>query len=196
MRRLRLEISGAVQGVGFRPFIYRLALQYGLLGWVSNTSGGVILEVEGEEGILDSFAEAVVARKPPLAMVQEVRRELLEPVGFSGFEIRKSTGGRREALVLPDMATCPDCAGEIFDPGDRRYRYPFTNCTNCGPRYSIIRSIPYDRRSTTMSGFEMCPECRSEYEDPMDRRFHAQPNACPACGPHLELWDHSGVVIA
>ncbi len=196
MRRLRLRISGAVQGVGFRPFIYRLARHHGLQGWVSNTSEGVILEVEGEDGILESFADAVSAEKPPLAIIQEVLRESLEPVGYRGFEIRKSTGGRREALVLPDMATCPECAGEIFDPEDRRYRYPFTNCTNCGPRYSIIWSIPYDRRATTMSGFEMCPECRSEYEDPMDRRFHAQPNACPACGPHLELWDPSGAVIA
>ncbi|MFO8182841.1 MAG: carbamoyltransferase HypF [Candidatus Aegiribacteria sp.] len=196
MQRLRMEIKGAVQGVGFRPFVYRLAMSCDLAGWVSNTSSGVVLEVEGETSSLRRFSAALRREGPPLSVIQTVTEEYLEPAGYDAFGIRESTGGRREALVLPDMALCEDCAREILDPDDRRYRYPFTNCTNCGPRYSIIRAIPYDRPATAMSGFRMCPECAREYRDPMDRRFHAQPNACPVCGPHLELWDPDGNVLA
>ncbi|MEN8208834.1 MAG: carbamoyltransferase HypF [Candidatus Fermentibacteria bacterium] len=195
MQRLRLEISGAVQGVGFRPFVYRLAHRFDLAGWVSNTSKGVVIEVEGTRENLAAFTEAVQEEKPAVSIVQDILSEYLIAVGYNGFEIRASTGGKREAFVLPDLATCMDCTAEILDPENRRYRYPFTNCTNCGPRYSIINSIPYDRPSTTMSGFRMCSKCRTEYEDPLDRRFHAQPNACPQCGPHLELWDSSGTVL-
>jgi len=196
MKRLRLEISGAVQGVGFRPFIYRLAIRFGLAGWVSNTAMGVVLEVEGEEEVLERFADSIKREKPPAAILQDINFKYLNTSGYTEFEIRKSSGGTKSALVLPDLATCDDCKNDILDPHNRRFRYPFTNCTNCGPRYSIIRAIPYDRPSTTMSGFRMCAECRGEYENPLDRRFHAQPNACPACGPHLELWDADGEVIA
>lgn len=191
-----MEIYGAVQGVGFRPFVYRLADSFDITGWVCNAAAGVILEVEGEEAVLRRFGEAVENEKPALSIIQDVTREYLDPVGYTGFEIRKSTGGERKALVLADIYTCADCLEEIMDPENRRYRYPFTNCTNCGPRYSIINSIPYDRPATTMSGFHMCRKCLSEYEDPSNRRFHAQPNACPECGPYLELWDQSGKIIA
>jgi hydrogenase maturation protein HypF len=196
MQRLRLEITGAVQGVGFRPFVYRLADRYDLNGWVSNTSMGVVVEVEGEHEVLVRFADALFKEKPGISIVQDISSEYLPVAGFSGFEIRKSSGGRREAFVLPDLATCRECTHEILDPVNRRYRYPFTNCTNCGPRYSIINSIPYDRPGTTMAGFHMCAKCREEYENPLDRRFHAQPNACPDCGPQLELWDPSGITLA
>ncbi|RKZ07613.1 carbamoyltransferase HypF, partial [Candidatus Fermentibacteria bacterium] len=196
MQRLRLEISGAVQGVGFRPFVYRLAHRYGLAGWVSNTSKGVVIEVDGDPEILAQFADAVLNEKPSVSIVQNISSRYLLAAGYSSFKIIKSTGGKREAFVLPDLATCGDCTLEILDPENRRYRYPFTNCTNCGPRYSIINAIPYDRPSTTMSRFRMCHKCRDEYEDPYDRRFHAQPNACPQCGPHLELWDSEGVILA
>jgi hydrogenase maturation protein HypF len=196
MQRLRLEISGAVQGVGFRPFVYRLAHRFGLAGWVSNTSEGVVIEVDGDPEILAQFALAVQKEKPAVSIVQNIRSKHLLTAGYSSFKILKSTGGRKEAFVLPDLATCRECTNEILDPENRRYRYPFTNCTNCGPRYSIINSIPYDRLSTTMSKFRMCNRCRDEYEDPYDRRFHAQPNACPECGPHLEFWDFRGITLS
>ncbi len=196
MKRLRLTIAGAVQGVGFRPFVFRLATTAGLTGWVTNTAHGVLLEVEGREGLLESFREAIERDKPSLSIITGIRDEWLEPAYHDGFEIRKSLPGRPEAIVLPDIATCPKCLAEISDPSDRRYGYPFTNCTNCGPRYSIIRALPYDRISTTMATFEMCPDCLREYEDPADRRFHAQPNACPVCGPSLALWDTSGNILA
>ncbi len=196
LKRLRMEIHGAVQGVGFRPFIYRLADSFDVTGWVCNNAAGVILEVEGEEAVLRRFGEAVEKEKPAISIIQDITREYMDPVGYIGFKIRKSTGGEKRALVLPDISTCDDCLEEIMDPENRRYRYPFTNCTNCGPRYSIINSIPYDRSGTTMAGFHMCKKCLSEYEDPSNRRFHAQPNACPECGPHLELLDHSGKILA
>ena len=196
MKRLRMEIHGAVQGVGFRPFIYRLADSFNVTGWVCNTAAGVILEVEGEEAVLRRFGEAVEKEKPAISIIQDITREYMDPVGYIGFKIRKSTGGEKRVFVLPDISTCDDCLEEIMDPENRRYRYPFTNCTNCGPRYSIINSIPYDRSGTTMAGFHMCKKCLSEYEDPSNRRFHAQPNACPECGPHLELLDHSGKILS
>ncbi|GIV16504.1 MAG: carbamoyltransferase [Armatimonadota bacterium] len=195
--RIRLVIRGAVQGVGFRPFIYRLATEIGLKGWVVNSAQGVFIEVEGEQQTLQQFVRRVETEKPPRAFIQSLEQSVLDPVGYTTFEIRHSEeGGEKSALILPDIATCPDCLRELFDPNDRRYLYPFTNCTNCGPRYSIIEALPYDRPNTTMKAFTMCPKCREEYENPLDRRFHAQPNACPECGPHLELWDEKGVLLA
>jgi hydrogenase maturation protein HypF len=196
MPRLRVQIRGAVQGVGFRPFVYRLASELGLRGWVINSSAGVVIEVEGAGDVLERFLLRVGRDCPPRAIVQGLESAYLDPVGFRGFEIRESAGGEKTALVLPDIATCPDCLADLFDPGNRRHRYPFTNCTNCGPRFSIIEALPYDRPNTTMAGFPMCEACRHEYGDPGDRRFHAQPNACPVCGPRLELWDADGRRLA
>lgn len=193
--RLHLDIRGAVQGIGFRPFVYRLAAGMGLTGWVCNTIDGVRLEVEGDEDDLGRFQARLRDEIPALAVVTSVESLYLDPVGFEHFEIRESeSGGESPGLVLPDIATCQDCLNEILDPRNRRYRYPFTNCTNCGPRYSIIEDLPYDRRLTTMKGFRMCPACQAEYDDPSDRRFHAQPNACPVCGPQLILRDVEGLV--
>jgi len=194
--RLRVRIRGAVQGVGFRPFVYRLARELDLSGWVINSSSGVVIEVEGPPATLEQFLLRVVRDCPPRAIVQGTESAYFDPVGYQSFEIRESGGGEKTALVLPDIATCPNCLEDLRDPANRRYRYPFTNCTNCGPRFSIIESLPYDRPNTTMAGFPMCAACRREYEDPGDRRFHAQPNACPACGPRLELWDADGGVLA
>jgi hydrogenase maturation protein HypF len=191
--RLRLVIRGAVQGVGFRPFVYRLARTLRLSGWVCNSPAGVFIEVEGAAEALEAFHERVSHEKPPRASIQSIEHALLDPVGFGGFVIRESElDGCAGALVMSDIATCACCLREISDPGDRRFRYPFTNCTNCGPRYSIIEALPYDRANTTMKHFAMCARCRREYDDPIDRRFHAQPNACPECGPTLELLDPSG----
>lgn len=188
-QRLRVTIRGAVQGVGFRPFIYRLATEMKLDGWVLNSAAGVFLEVEGELGILQRFLLRVESDKPPISFIQSLESSYLDPVGYCGFEIRASVHGEKTALVMPDIATCPDCLREIFDSTNRRFRYPFTNCTNCGPRFSIIEGLPYDRPLTTMKSFVMCAECKEEYSDPCNRRFHAQPNACPICGPRLELWN-------
>jgi len=195
--RLRLEIRGAVQGVGFRPFVFRLAEELGLAGWVINDARGVFLEVEGARGVLERFQARVEAERPPRAVVKSVSAAWLDPAGLRGFEIRHSDGsGARTALVLPDIATCPDCLRESLDPADRRHGYPFTNCTNCGPRFTILERLPYDRPNTTMRRFEMCPACRAEYENPRDRRFHAQPNACPVCGPQVALWSPAGEALA
>ncbi|HEY3341119.1 MAG TPA: carbamoyltransferase HypF, partial [Anaerolineae bacterium] len=197
IQRLRVVIHGAVQGVGFRPFVYRLAIEMQLPGWVINSSQGVFIEVEGANERLDEFLRRVQAEKPPRSFVQSLESSFLDPVGFTGFEIRHSEeSGVKTALVLPDLATCPDCLHDISDPDNRRYQYPFTNCTNCGPRYSIIDALPYDRPNTSMKAFTLCDDCRAEYENPLDRRFHAQPNACPRCGPHLELWDRAGHVLS
>ncbi len=191
--RLKLTVRGAVQGVGFRPFIYRLATGAGLTGWVNNSSQGVFIEVEGPRAVLVTFLLRLESEKPPRSSIQSLEASWLDPVGYPAFEIRESEpGGAKTALVLPDIATCPDCLAEIFDPHNRRYGYPFTNCTNCGPRFSIIESLPYDRANISMRRFTMCPQCQAEYDNPLDRRFHAQPNACPVCGPHLELWDRKG----
>ncbi|MEW6127241.1 MAG: carbamoyltransferase HypF [Acidobacteriota bacterium] len=195
--RLRLTIRGAVQGVGFRPFIYRLALELRLTGWVNNSAQGVFIEVEGERQQLENFLLRIEPEKPPQSFIQSLESAFLDAKGFTKFEIIKSDdAGAKTAIVLPDIATCKDCLSEIFDPTNRRYRYPFTNCTNCGPRFSIIEALPYDRVSTTMKKFAMCEACKTEYENPLDRRFHAQPNACPACGPQLELWNREGKSIA
>jgi hydrogenase maturation protein HypF len=194
--RLKMTIRGAVQGVGFRPFVYRLAAELQLNGWVNNTARGVFVEVEGAKERLDQFLLRVEREKPAISFIQSLESSFADPVGYVGFEIRKSEGGEKTALVLPDIATCPECIRDIFEKGDRRFGYPFTNCTNCGPRYTIIESLPYDRQRTTMKKFEMCAECAREYGDPSNRRFHAQPNACPECGPQLQLWSTAGEVLA
>ncbi len=196
-KRLLVKVKGAVQGVGFRPFVYRLATSLGLTGWVINDTRGVLIEVEGERALLEEFLRRLPLEKPPRAIIHTLEVSWLEPAGYTRFEIQHSLEeGEKTTLVLPDIATCPDCLAEILNPADRRYRYPFTNCTNCGPRFTIIHSLPYDRPNTSMSKFIMCPDCSSEYHNPADRRFHAQPNACPVCGPHLELWDSGGKMLA
>ncbi|MBX3063630.1 MAG: carbamoyltransferase HypF [Anaerolineae bacterium] len=198
--RIRITVQGAVQGVGFRPFIYRLATDLHIGGWVSNTAQGVTIEAEGADNALQSMLSRIEQEKPPLALINSIRHIFIAPMGESAFSIQHQTeqtaNTPKSALILPDVAICPDCLRELFDPTDRRYRYPFINCTHCGPRYSIIESLPYDRPNTAMRQFEMCEECRAEYENPLDRRFHAQPTACPHCGPHLELWDAEGAVLA
>lgn len=197
LRRLRITIRGAVQGVGFRPFVFRLAKELSLLGWVINNSHGVFIEVEGQKKTLDQFLLRLQQEKPPRAFIQSMEFSFLDLIGYEGFEIRPSDeSSSKTALILPDIATCPDCLEEIFEPTNRRFHYPFTNCTNCGPRFSIIRSLPYDRPNTSMASFLMCSECQREYNDPNDRRFHAQPNACPTCGPQLELWNSEGSIVA
>lgn len=195
-KRLRVVIRGAVQGVGFRPFVYRLATELGLPGWVINSAQGVFIEVDGTEAVLRDFLVRVERDKPAVSFIQSLEASWLDPAGFTQFEIRQSSGGEKTALVMPDLTTCSDCLREINDAADRRYCYPFTNCTNCGPRFTIIEALPYDRPRTTMKKFTMCAECDAEYHDPANRRFHAQPNACPKCGPHLELWDEVGKAIA
>ncbi len=193
MTRLRLQIRGAVQGVGFRPFVYRLAHELGLRGWVRNDGGGVRLEVEGERQHLDQFQARLQAEAPPLAVIQEVSAEWLDPADFFDFCIRHSdTQSGKGALLLPDVATCAACLGDLTDPANRRHDYPFTNCTGCGPRFSIVRALPYDRPNTTMAEFTQCAQCQAEYDEPRDRRFHAQPNACPECGPEVWLATPSG----
>jgi hydrogenase maturation protein HypF len=197
IRRIHIAIRGAVQGVGFRPFVYRLAGEMQLPGWVRNSAQGVFVEVEGRTSQLELFLLRLEKEKPAPSFIQSLEFSFLDPVPYHGFEILPSDpNGSRSALILPDIATCPQCLAEVFDISNRRYRYPFTNCTHCGPRFTIIESLPYDRPNTSMAKFEMCPECRREYEDPEDRRFHAQPNACPACGPHLELWNAEGEPVS
>lgn len=195
-KRLYLQIRGAVQGVGFRPFIYRLATEMHLTGWVNNSAQGVFIEIEGTPQDLEIFIKRIHQEKPIVASIQALESTELELADYTEFSIRPSVKGEKTAVVLPDLAICPDCLQEIFDPQNRRYNYPFTNCTNCGPRYSIIRSLPYDRVNTTMQDFQMCPQCEAEYQNPLNRRFHAQPNACPNCGPHVEFWNHQGQVLA
>jgi hydrogenase maturation protein HypF len=187
--RLRLAVRGAVQGVGFRPFVFRLAEELKLAGWVNNSPQGVFIEAEGPRAALEQFLLRLESDKPARSFIQSLESSWLDAAGFKNFEIRKSeTGGGKTVMVMPDITTCPDCLREIFDPKNRRHHYPFTNCTNCGPRFSIIESLPYDRANTSMAPFAMCPQCQAEYDDPRNRRFHAQPNACPVCGPRLELW--------
>ena len=187
--RSSIKVRGIVQGVGFRPFVYNLAKRYGLHGWVCNSSGGVVIEVEGYGGDLQGFVSEFAKRPPVLARIEKIEvRDNLDLQGYGRFEIRESLREENQLVpVSPDISVCEDCLRELFDPDDRRYRYPFINCTNCGPRFTIIRDTPYDRDSTTMVEFTMCRPCKREYEDPADRRFHAQPNACPACGPQVSL---------
>jgi hydrogenase maturation protein HypF len=194
--RTRARVSGTVQGVGFRPFVYRVAHEEGLGGWVLNDEHGVLLEVEGDPGAVAQFFARMRSEAPPLASVDDLRCETVRAVGEPRFTIRASERtGIPDALVVADSATCDDCLAELADPADRRYRYPFINCTNCGPRFTIVRDVPYDRPLTTMAAFAMCDACRHEYEDPGDRRFHAQPNACPVCGPRVHLLDVDGTGI-
>ena len=188
MQRRRLIISGQVQGVGFRPFVYREAMARGISGYVGNTPEGVIIEVQGTAAALDGLEEVLRRNPPPLARIVTLEATAIPPLaGEATFSIRHSDAGGHghKVLISPDVATCDDCLRELFDPRDRRYLYPFINCTNCGPRYTLTRSIPYDRASTSMACFPLCPDCAREYADPADRRFHAQPNACPVCGPKL-----------
>ena len=193
MRYLNIEASGIVQGVGFRPFVYRIANEHAIKGSVSNTRSGVRIVASGEGDQLYMFLRDLKDEAPSQAVVEEVRVETAAPFEAASFEIVSSTGGEEKSvLISPDLATCGDCVAELFDPNDRRYLYPFINCTNCGPRFTIIRDTPYDRPFTSMSGFAMCSDCEMEYNDPANRRFHAQPNACPVCGPHLWLADSKG----
>jgi hydrogenase maturation protein HypF len=184
----RIHVTGVVQGVGFRPFVYSLAARLNLAGWVCNTSSGVDIELDGSPEAIEAFRLALQAEAPPLARIDRVDFHVKQPGGFTLFEIVDSqTVPDGFQPVSPDVSTCPDCLRELFDPSDRRYRYPFINCTNCGPRFTIIQAMPYDRPNTTMAPFEMCPDCAAEYKDPADRRYHAQPVACPECGPHIWL---------
>jgi hydrogenase maturation protein HypF len=190
-------VDGVVQGVGFRPFAYGLAGEHGLTGFVGNDAAGVVCEVEGVPEAVEAFCAALAGRPPPLAVVERVSAEDLAPTGGQGFTIVASdAAGPRTARVSPDVATCDACLAEVRDPAARRYRYAFTNCTHCGPRFTIVTGVPYDRVATTMAGFAMCADCRGEYEDPTDRRFHAQPVCCPACGPQLRLVDGEGAEVA
>jgi len=191
--RARIQITGIVQGVGFRPFIYQLAISSRLGGFVANNSSGVEVEVEGKEERIGDFIEGIKSHPPPLARITSIKVDYIPPNSDSSFVIKESVvQEERTALISPDIAICRDCLRELFDPADRRYGYPFINCTNCGPRYTIIKDIPYDRRLTSMASFKMCPACQREYEDPRNRRFHAQPNACWECGPRVSLVDSNG----
>jgi len=195
--RKNLRLSGQVQGVGFRPFVYRLATELGLAGWVRNTPEGVTVEAEGPTLAMASFLARLVMDKPPLAIIDESIETDMPPSGVSAFEICSSAAGPEQtASILPDIATCRHCLSEIADVRNLRYRYPFTSCTDCGPRFSIVETLPYDRARTTMAGFDMCPRCLREYSDPYDRRFHAEISACPDCGPNLAFWNHAGEVLS
>jgi hydrogenase maturation protein HypF len=188
-----ISVRGVVQGVGFRPFVYGLAVKHNLRGWVCNTSEDVRIEVEGGAEAIKQFEQELETKAPPLAHIEDITVEYHPPRGYEGFEIQPSQAqAGKYQLISPDIATCQACLGELLNPEDRRYRYPFTNCTNCGPRFTIIEGMPYDRPKTTMRHFRMCPRCQAEYDNPLDRRFHAQPNACPKCGPQVELVDNRG----
>jgi hydrogenase maturation protein HypF len=194
-QRRRLRVEGTVQGVGFRPHAYRLAGELGLAGSVRNEGGGVHAEIEGPAEQLERFAELLVGRAPAAARIDRLEVAPLPPRGEERFRIEPSCGDAGRLPIPPDLAPCTECLRELADPADRRHRYPFVNCTACGPRFSIVRSLPYDRAGTTMAGFQLCERCRGEYEDPADRRFHAEPNACPACGPRLRLTDGTGRAV-
>lgn len=179
--RSRIRVEGVVQGVGFRPFVHTLARRYGLTGLVGNDPAGVFIEVEGGPAAITAFQTALGAEAPPLAVIERVTAHPVAARGDTAFVIAPSDGGgERQTLISPDAATCADCLRELFDPADRRYRYPFVNCTHCGPRFTIVTGVPYDRAATTMAGFALCADCAREYHDPADRRFHAQPVCCPA----------------
>jgi hydrogenase maturation protein HypF len=194
-KRIAVRVEGIVQGVGFRPFVHSLAQRLSLDGSVWNDADGVVVEIEGSAGDIDRFVHALTAEAPPLAVIIGVETSERPLAGTRGFSIEASRGGSAKTTpISPDVATCDDCLRELFDPSDRRYLYAFVNCTNCGPRYTIVLDVPYDRPLTTMAGFPMCDDCRREYEDPSDRRFHAQPIACPRCGPKLTLFDGRGMI--
>ena len=198
MPRLHIQVHGVVQGVGFRPFVYRIALERALAGWVRNRPDGVEIEVQGPEPVLQDFLRALRDEKPLPARIEQLHATSCpESLDDEGFRIENSGASETtRPVVPPDLATCPECAREMDAPGERRFRYPFTNCTFCGPRYSIIEALPYDRPRTSMKGFAFCPDCEREYRDPLDRRFHAQPVACPACGPRLRLLSAAGAALA
>lgn len=197
LQAVDIDIQGIVQGVGFRPFVYQTALRHGLKGIVSNTSDGVFIHVEGPSAAIRSFIDGFSAHLPPLARITRLTETPAAVSGYEAFQIASSVEGiRRNTLISPDVCVCDDCLKELFDPADRRYRYPFINCTHCGPRYTIIDDIPYDRPHTSMKDFRMCSRCQAEYDDPMDRRFHAQPNACPECGPRLSLYAADGTPVS
>ena len=192
-KRLALEIEGIVQGVGFRPFVYRLARHLDLNGWVQNNGHNVKIEIEGSQSDLLSFAERILNECPLHSNIDKIKKDWLESVGYSDFNFKDSTiHTDTSSHVLADLAVCSDCLKEMWDPYNRRYRYPFINCTDCGPRFSILESMPYDRANTSMRIFPMCPDCQEEYGDPQSRRFHAQPIACANCGPQLSLLDNQG----
>ncbi len=192
-RRVRVQVAGTVQGVGFRPFVHRLAAELGLRGFVLNDPSGAVVEAEGDPARLEELIKRIPAEAPPLAVIDALAVEPRAPRDERGFRIAASeAGGQPDAVLAADAATCEECLEELFDPADRRHRYPFVTCTNCGPRFTIARGVPYDRARTTMASFRMCAACRREYEDPLDRRFHAQANACPDCGPHATLVDRAG----
>jgi hydrogenase maturation protein HypF len=196
LKSASISVRGIVQGVGFRPFVYGLAVKHNLKGWVYNTSEDVRIEVEGAAEAIKQFERELETKAPPLAHIENITIEYHPPRGYKNFEIRQSQAqAGKYQLISPDVATCPACLGELLNPEDRRYRYPFTNCTNCGPRFTIIEDMPYDRPKTTMRYFQMCPQCQAEYDNPRDRRFHAQPNACPKCGPQVQLVDNRGNLV-
>ena len=192
----RFNVNGIVQGVGFRPLVYQLATRLGLKGDIANTDSGVSVHLEGVLEDIEAFSKNLVEHCPQLAQITEIS-VAKEPLrNFSGFTISPSKGGQHvSTLISPDVSICADCLRELFDPNDRRYQYPFINCTNCGPRYTIIDNIPYDRENTSMRRFKMCRECQAEYDDPGNRRFHAQPNACAVCGPKVILYDQKGRIV-
>lgn len=195
-QRFQILIQGAVQGVGFRPFIYKLAHELNLNGIIANNVIGVSIDVEGDECLLNEFISRIKSDKPAHSIISSIKISKLEVKGYDDFKIIESESqGEPDAIILPDIAVCDECLAELFDPDNRRFLYPFINCTNCGPRFSIIESLPYDRSNTSMKQFEMCDECKSEYENPLDRRFHAQPIACPNCGPQVQLLNHHGKII-
>jgi hydrogenase maturation protein HypF len=195
--RVRIRVEGIVQGVGFRPFVYGLAAEYHLAGFVGNDAGGVFIEAEGEAAAMAAFVADLRGRAPTLAQVERVSTEAVPATGQCGFAIVTShTGTGRATLVSPDTATCPDCLAELTDPADRRHGYAFTNCTNCGPRFTIVTDVPYDRRTTTMSEFQLCADCTIEYADPANRRFHAEPVCCPVCGPTVRLVNAEGAPVS
>ncbi len=197
LRLASISVRGIVQGVGFRPFVYGLAVKHNLKGWVYNTSEDVKIEVEGKADAVRQFEREIQTQAPPLAHIEALHIEYNPPRRYKEFQIRHSQAQEgKYQLISPDIATCQPCLHELLDPEDRRYQYPFTNCTNCGPRFTIIEGMPYDRPKTTMRSFEMCSQCQAEYDNPLDRRFHAQPNACPKCGPQVELVDNQGNSIA
>ncbi|MEB3160496.1 MAG: carbamoyltransferase HypF, partial [Synechocystis sp.] len=189
---VEITVEGMVQGVGFRPFVYRLATQMGLTGWVNNSSTGATVMISGNAEAIAVFQQRLQGELPIPGKIEQLTVKDCAWQRFADFQIRPSRSGEKTTAILPDLAPCPACLAELLDPKNRRYGYPFINCTHCGPRYSIIRGLPYDRPYTTMAQFVMCPDCQREYDDPGDRRFHAQPNACPRCGPRLTFWDQRG----
>ena len=195
-QRLRLAIAGQVQGVGFRPFIYQLAHQMQLTGWVKNTSAGVVVELEGDRALLQQFMHRLHRDQPQQAQIDTIEQTWCNAIGDVDFAIHPSDLDGQSVGIPRDLSTCADCLRELFDPDDRRYGYPFISCAHCGPRYSIITGLPYDRPRTTMAQFPLCSDCQAEYDDPLNRRFHAQPIACPKCGPQLAVWDAEGNTIA